>query len=99
MTEESWQIKRGDGLIGTLVLEEVDMFWTDCRFVPSPGWENLRPLFEALRDAWRTGDTDAAVEADEAIHAVGLVLVPMDGGAPLTKFLLRINGNKARFRY
>ncbi|GAA2267219.1 hypothetical protein GCM10010430_60510 [Kitasatospora cystarginea] len=99
MTEESWQLKHGDGLIGTLVLEAVDMFWTDCRFVPGPGWENLRPLFEASRDAWKAGDTDAAVEADDAIHAVGLVLVPVGGGTPLTEFLLRINGDKARFRY
>ncbi|MGV9818932.1 hypothetical protein [Nocardia xishanensis] len=28
----------------------------------------------------------------------GQVLVPVDGGAPLTEFLLRINGDEARLR-
>ncbi|MCX5396865.1 hypothetical protein [Streptomyces sp. NBC_00102] len=99
MAEPSWQLMQEDRLVGTLVEKEVDMFWTDCHFAPEPGWDDLRPLFEASRDAWRSGDEEAAVEADEAIYAQGLVLAPLDGGAPLTEFLLRINGDKARFRY
>ncbi|MFF7333499.1 hypothetical protein [Streptomyces sp. NPDC008150] len=99
MAEPSWQLMQGGRLVGTLVEEEVDMFWTDCHFAPAPGWEDLHPLFEASSDAWRSGDEEAAVEADEAIYARGLVLAPVDGGAPLTEFLLSINGDKARFRY
>jgi hypothetical protein len=64
----------------------------------APAWEALRPLFEASRDAWRRGDEDAALAADEAIHDSELVLVPGDGGAPLTDFLLRISDETARFR-
>jgi hypothetical protein len=90
---------RADRLVGTLVGEEVDMFWTDCRFAPGSDWEGLRPLFEASRDAWRSGAVEAAVEADEAIDAQGLVLSPADGGASLTEFLLRVNGERARFRH
>ncbi|WP_433524401.1 hypothetical protein ACQPZ2_04360 [Nocardia pseudovaccinii] len=99
MAEQSWQLMQGKRLIGMLVQDEVDMFWTDCHFAPGPGWADLQPLFAASRDAWRNGDMEAAVEADDAIHAQGLVLVPVDSGALLTEFLLRINGDKARLRY
>ncbi|WP_078882822.1 hypothetical protein [Streptomyces albus] len=99
MAEPSWHLMQGDRLVGTLIEEEVDMFWTDCRFVPGPGWTDLRPLFEASRDAWRSGNREAAMEADETICAQGLVLAPVDSGTPLTQFLLRIDGDKARFRH
>ncbi|WP_225828573.1 hypothetical protein [Streptomyces naphthomycinicus] len=84
--------------MGTLTLTGVDMFWTDCRFEPASAWETVRPLFEASRDAWRRGDENGALAADEAICAAELVLVPGDGGAPITDFLLRISGETARFR-
>lgn len=98
MTVQSWQLRRRDQLIGTLVFEGIDMFWTDCRFEPAPAWDGLRPLFAASRDAWRRGDQEAGLAADEAIHVEGLILVPTDG-APITDFLIRIEGNEARFRY
>ncbi|WP_241845124.1 hypothetical protein [Streptomyces silvensis] len=75
------------------------MFWTDCRFEPAPAWDELRPLFAASRDAWRQGDREAALAADEAIHAEGLTLVPTTDGALITDFLIRIEGNVARFRH
>lgn len=99
MTDQSWQLRQGDRLIGTLALTGIDMFWTDCRFEPAPTWEELRPLFSASREAWRQGDKDAALAADKAILAAGIVLVPIDGGAPITNFLIRIAGSVARFRH
>jgi hypothetical protein len=74
------------------------MFWSDCRFEAGPGWPDVRLLFERSRDAWRGGDTDSAIAADEAIYEAGLVLQPSDGGAEITDFLLRIEGDEARFR-
>ncbi|MEU5431441.1 hypothetical protein AB0H73_38365 [Streptomyces olivoreticuli] len=99
MTDQSWQLRQRDRLIGTLALEGIDMFWTDCRFEPAPGWEELRPLFTASRDAWRQGDREAALATDQAIRAEGLTLVPTKDGPPLTDFLIRIEGNEARFRH
>lgn len=98
MTAQSWQLQQGDALMGTLTLEGIDMFWTDCCFEPAPAWENIRPLFEASRTAWQSGDQGAALAADEAIARAGLVLVPCDGGAPITDFLIRVSGPTARFR-
>lgn len=99
MTDPSWQLVRADEVIGVLAQDDVDMYWTDCVFEPGPGWADLQPLFAVSRDAWQRGDSNAAVEADEAIQALGLVLVPIGGGPPLREFLIRIDGDKARFRY
>ncbi|MDE1675098.1 hypothetical protein [Nocardia gipuzkoensis] len=99
MTDPSWQLVQADKVIGVLTQDAVDMYWTDCVFEPEPGWVDLQPLFTASRDAWQRGDSKAAVEADEAIQARGLVLVPIGGGPPRREFLIRINGDKARFRY
>ncbi|MFE9975718.1 hypothetical protein ACFYRD_34630 [Streptomyces hirsutus] len=98
MTAQSWQLTRGDALIGTLTREGVDMFWTDCHFEPASAWETVRPLFEASRDSWRRDDEEAALAADQAIYEAELVLVPDDGGAPITEFLPRISEQTARFR-
>ncbi|WP_250002101.1 hypothetical protein [Actinoplanes sp. M2I2] len=98
-TLKSWELKQGDRLIGTLVFESQDMFWSDCRFLPGSGWADMKPLFERSRAAWLSGDTDAAIAADEAVHAAGLALEPADGSAAITEFLLRIDGDEARFRW
>jgi hypothetical protein len=99
VTGQSWELKQGDRLVGTLVFEAQEMFWSDCRFEAGPAWAEIRPLFERSQDAWRGGDTDAAIAADEAIYAAGLVLQPSDGSAAITDFLLRIEGDWARFRF
>ncbi|MCQ8775142.1 hypothetical protein [Streptomyces telluris] len=99
MADENWQLRQGDRLVGTLTLTAIDVFWSDCHFDPAPGWEDFRPLFTASRDAWVRGDQEAALAADEAIHAQGLTLIPDGGGDPITDFLIRINGETARFRY
>jgi hypothetical protein len=99
VTGRSWELKQGDRLVGILVFEAQDMFWSDCRFEAGPGWAEVRPLFERSRGAWRGGDTDAAIAADEAIYDVGMVLQPSDGSEAITDFLLRIEDDWARFRW
>lgn len=99
MVEKNWQLRQEGRLVGTLTLEEIDVFWSDCHFEPAPAWDDLRPLFADSRDAWVRGDEEAALAADEAIHAKGLILVPDGGGDPITGFLIRINGETARSRH
>jgi hypothetical protein len=93
-----WQLKRGDELVGTLILDEVDMFWTDCRFESGPGWDEVSALFEALQVARQHGTEDEQAQSDHAIMARQMVLVPDDGGEPVTRMLLRISEGHARFR-
>ncbi|MFF8994086.1 hypothetical protein ACF09H_30020 [Streptomyces sp. NPDC014983] len=96
---ESWRLAQGSQLVGMLRLEGIDMFWTDCRFEPGPGWPAVRPLFEASRDAWLAHDLKAALAADERIQQAGLVLIPDDNGEPLRNFIVRIQGDQARFKW
>ncbi|WP_211588997.1 hypothetical protein [Allorhizocola rhizosphaerae] len=96
--EQSWELKQGDRVIGVLTFESQDMFWSDCRFQAGPGWPHVRPLVDRSRDAWLGGDIHAARAADEALCTAGLVLQPSDGSAAITNFLLRVDGDKARFR-
>ncbi|MFJ1731343.1 hypothetical protein [Streptomyces sp. NPDC088254] len=99
MADQVWRLRRGHEVVGVLTLEAVDMFWTDCRFEPSAGWSALKPFIDASRAAWERKDQEAAIEADEAIYALGLELVPERGGEIIRDFLLRISGDTARFRY
>ncbi|MFE7393103.1 hypothetical protein [Streptomyces sp. NPDC057582] len=99
MENQVWQLRRGHEVVGVLTLEAVDMFWTDCRFEPSTDWLAVKPFMDASQAAWERKDEDAAIEADEAIYALGLELVPESGGDVIRDFLLRINGDTARFRY
>ncbi|MFJ9716040.1 hypothetical protein ACIRPQ_08890 [Streptomyces sp. NPDC101213] len=99
MEDQVWQLRRGHEVVGILTLEAVDMFWTDCRFEPSNGWPALKPFIDASRGAWERKDEDAAIAADEAIYALGLELVPESGSEVIRDFLLRIDGDTARFRY
>jgi hypothetical protein len=96
---EDWELRLNDRLVGTLVVEGQDMYWSECRFQPGPAWEDFRPLNDRAGEAWRRGDREAARAADDAIMASGLVLVPCDGGSFITPTMVRINGDRARFRY
>ena len=99
MSVESWRLTHGNQLVGTLRLDGVDMFWTDCRFEPGPGWPAICPLFEASRDAWLAHDLKAASAADERIRGAGLVLVPDEDGEPTRDFVVRIQGDRARLKW
>ncbi|WP_439948376.1 hypothetical protein [Streptomyces sp. BBFR109] len=98
MTEQSWKLMRADRLVGTLRLEAVDMFWTDCDFRPGPEWPVVQPLFDTSREAWMRGDRQAAMTADNRIREAGLVLVSHEHGMVVTDFLIRIFEGKARVR-
>ena len=56
-------------------------------------------MFEEAQAAWERDDVDAALKIDEELEALGLELAPEGGGPSITMFLLRINGDAARFRY
>lgn len=70
---------QGDQLIGTLLLEEVGMFWTDRRFAPGPGRAALRPPFDTSCDAWERGDAETAPAADGSTDRVA---PPGSGAGP-----------------
>jgi len=96
---EGWELKLEGRLVGTLTFEEQDMFWSECHFQPGPAWEDFRPFNDRAGEAWRRGDRVAARAADDAIMSSGLVLMPLEGGTPITPVMVRIYGDRARFRF
>ncbi len=95
-----YRVFRGDQLLGTLTRTGGEMFWEEGDFVPAPGFEAVRPLFDrerTLLDADRIDEWCAAW--DEL--AEGLRLEPLDGREPITEFLLHIDGDakRATWRY
>jgi hypothetical protein len=97
---DTWRLVRNGDLVGTLTVYEVDMPAYLCNFSPGPGWESVRPLFEA-RAAVQGPDPDGSRIAAvlKPILDLGLRLVPVAGGESIDRFFLLINGDKARLRY
>lgn len=98
-SSSSWELRKDGRLLATLSYAGQDMFWTRCRFRHGPAWDDVAEVFARSAAAWAGDDVDAALESDEAIAALNLVLRPGGGGAPVTGFLLRVHGEQAEFRY
>ncbi|MGW1531245.1 hypothetical protein [Streptomyces aureus] len=99
-----WQLLQGDILLGELSEYGCDQPFFLARFAPGPGWENVRPLFEALA-ARRGPDPDGSrtVAVVKPLLDLDLTLVPVGGGQSLLQVFkdcwLRIDGSEASLRY
>lgn len=102
MSADTFQLWQGGTLLGTLPVEETDMFWTFCGWRPEPAFAELRPLFERERSLAEESDEDAAWDAWEAVYAEimarGLLLVRGSTGASYADFILHIADDAAWFR-
>ncbi|MEU3218213.1 hypothetical protein [Streptomyces sp. NPDC006971] len=100
----AWQLMQGDTLIGELNEHGCDQPFFLAHFSPGPGWESVRPLFEAFA-AVGGPDPDGSrfVSVVQPLQDLELVLVPVHGHEPpmrvLKDCMLRIDGNAARLRY
>jgi hypothetical protein len=96
------ELKRGNVRLGTLQVIDLDQPWFVCEFVSTPDFEDVKPLFDeelALLEESDTFDIEAWEKAYSRIDDLGLQLVPTDSAAPISEFLLHIDGREARFRY
>ncbi|MBW8481916.1 hypothetical protein [Actinomadura parmotrematis] len=96
--EVAWQVRQGDVLVGTLYRVDVDFPWTHCRFEPGPGWEPLRPIFEAWDDLIRRGAPEDVPPPPTAPKEMGLELVPIGGGEAYRPARIWLASTPARFR-
>lgn len=85
------QLKQGDTLLGTLVVDGGDMPW--WYFAPA------RPLFDALSQAVEDGDESAMVAADQVLEEMDLVITVAGDGEPINEFLLYVDDDRFRLRY
>ncbi|MGA5820169.1 hypothetical protein ACPC54_20160 [Kitasatospora sp. NPDC094028] len=95
-TGTTWRLLRGEELLGEIVVEESDFAWTDGRFLPRPGFAEVKPWFD---------ESAALVDAEE-YEAFELAYDRIDGAltlvgpaGPAAEFLLHIRGDRARFRW
>jgi len=100
----TWRLVQGETLLGTLAAKDVDQPFYRTTFEPTSAFEPLRPLFDEelrLMDAIDPDREDwtAWGAAYSRIERLGLRLEPLDGGDPITEFLLHVSGRDAWFRY
>ena len=99
MTDEAWQLVRGDQTVAALVVTGMDFPWLHARLQPEAAFEEVRPLFdEELRLLDRIDDDPATWEAAYQRIRRTLQLIKPDG-RPVPEFLLHVEGAKAWWRW
>lgn len=98
----TWWLMQAEVRVGELHEYAIDQPTVLCYFLPGPGWEPVRPLFEAWA-AVQGPDPDGSrnAKAIRPLMDLGLTLHPSDGSPPLNCFrdcILRIYGDRARLR-
>jgi hypothetical protein len=96
--QEIWELRRGDVLVGRLVIYDQDMFWYTARFEPTAEFAPYRPLFQegaALREG---DDPDRWAAWQEQVRGLGLMLVRLRDNVAASDFILYIDGAAADFR-
>ncbi|CAM5374877.1 hypothetical protein SAVIM338S_01591 [Streptomyces avidinii] len=95
-------VRRQDGPLGVVTVESADFPWLYGRFAPEPGFEQVRPWFEAVQSVLAEEiDGERFGERFDAVYepiAEQLTLV-MPDGVPASDFLLHIDGAEAWFRW
>jgi hypothetical protein len=66
MPKNIWELRKGDILLGTLTLNDVDMFWLYCSFIPTPAFEPFKPFFT---QEYRLLDTEGVTDAWVSVYA------------------------------
>ena len=96
----AWTLVAPDGtVLGRLEAVDDDMPWYECRFTPTAAFDRVAPLFaEELALLNRESDMEAWQHAYDRIVALALELRPEGAGAPVRKFILHVNGDRAWFR-
>ncbi|MEU7123039.1 hypothetical protein [Streptomyces zaomyceticus] len=99
-----WQLLQGGVLVGELSEYGCDQPFFLARFIAGPGWESVRPSFEALA-AYGGPDPDGLriVALARPLQDLGLTLAPVDGRQPPLRLfkdcMVCIDGAEARLRY
>jgi hypothetical protein len=93
------QLKQGDTLLGTLVVDSGDMPWWHGRFQPTSEFEPIRPAFNAWSEAVDDGNESTMDSAYRSLEALGLAITVAGDSEPITPFMLHIDNDRFRLRY
>ncbi|MGI5325094.1 hypothetical protein [Actinomadura nitritigenes] len=94
----SWRVKQGASLVGTLFEVGSDFPWILCRFEPGPGWEAVRPWFEAWEDLARRGFPEGEVPPQPPLKELGIILEPLEIGEPFRPGIIWLASDPPKFR-
>jgi hypothetical protein len=95
-----YRLLRGDKLLGTVTHHPAhdDFPWRGGVFEPTPEFDSVRPLFDEELRLLNADRMDEWTVAWDDIERPGLALEPLDGGSPITEFLIHIDGTKTWWR-
>lgn len=100
---QRWELREGEQLIGSITITDQDFPWLHGTFVPEPGFERWKPVFEAeeaLMQNLLIEDSEEGWERWERLYepiTTALTLVAPSG--PVADFLLHVEGAAAWFRW
>jgi hypothetical protein len=100
-TAPDWLLVMGDLRLGALWLSDVDQPWYYCLFKPTPAFETIRPLFDAVNEALRASEFNRAAELLDEVASKGVCLIWGDGQArprPDMAGSIQLNGHQIMFR-
>ena len=101
-------LKKGEVLLGVLIVDDADFPWLHCTFAPSDAFASLRPFFDHELNVMEDEGYDAWKVVYERVSQLGLRLVDADTQKELGPIVLRshghrvllhIRGDRAWFRY
>jgi hypothetical protein len=94
---DTWELRRGNTLIGRLVGYDQDMFWYSCHFQPSPEFQQYEQLFSEGKALTKDEQQEEWGAWYEKINSLGLQLIRLRDGEIASEFILYINED-AHFR-
>jgi hypothetical protein len=86
-------------VLGRLDLEQAEIFWQEGRFIPTPAFLGVAPLFREELELLERDEMEAWEAAYERIAGLGLELRSIAGEPPIRDFILHIDGQLAGVRY
>jgi len=95
-----WELRQGEVLLGTIAIDNWEMFWAGGEFRQTEAFEGFRAFFNSGNQYNEENDPDF-VQLDNWIqqsNAMGLQLIRLPDETLVDQFILYIEGNRANFR-
>jgi hypothetical protein len=100
-SEPDWLLVMGDRPLAALWYASSNQPWHYCAFEPTPDFEAIRPLLEAITQAVDIDDIDSAEAVMDELAAMDVRLIWPDGTReprPDAEGSLQIDGHQIKFR-
>jgi hypothetical protein len=93
-----WELRKDEVVVGRLRIYDMDMFWADAHFEPTPEYEKYRPVFDSQPYAEADDEVDQWDTWMKQVMDLGLKLVRLRDNVVCKEFILYIRDDKAAFR-